>query len=272
LVASLTLETSYSDVAIEIGGLCIRLCVDDPGFVEILKERYAGFVTSPENAKFEFKIDVAPPGMISPAEDVQVVWDSRRWTMKRGDFCAEWDPSARHGLIRQTANSYSLDSVLRILHTLLLAREGGFLLHAASAVRNGRAFLFTGPSGAGKTTIARLSPPDATLFTDEISYVRRKEDQYCAFGTPFTGELARLGENLSAPIAGVYLLAKGPENKVEPLSPTAAACALLENILFFAQDPELVKLVFQAACDFSCRVPICRLTFAPDARVWELIV
>jgi ABC-type iron transport system FetAB ATPase subunit len=72
--------------------------------------------------------------------------------------------------------------VLRILHTLLLAAEGGFLVHAASAVRNGRAFLFAGLSGAGKTTIAGLAPPDATLLTDEISYVRKLDDHYYAFG------------------------------------------------------------------------------------------
>ncbi len=270
-MASLTLGIDRSDVVIEIGGLPIRLCVDDPAFIELLEERYAGFVISSGEANFEFKIDLAPPGRISPADDVRVLWDSGRWLMKRGDFHAEWDPSAACGRIRQTANPYSVDSVLRILHTLLLAREGGFLLHAAGAVRNARAFLFAGFSGAGKTTIARLAPPDATLLTDEISYVRRQQDQYYAFGTPFTGELARLGENLRVPIAAVYLLAKGPENKIEPLGPAGAARALLENILFFAQDPELVKLVFQAACDFVCRVPIRRLTFAPDARVWELI-
>ena len=36
--------------------------------------------------------------------------------------------------------------------------EQGFLLHASSVVRDGRAFLFTGPSGAGKTTIVRHAP------------------------------------------------------------------------------------------------------------------
>jgi len=51
-----------------------------------------------------------------------------------------------------------------------------------------------------------------------------------------------------------------------------AVRGLLGNILFFARDPEFVKLVFDAAFDFVSRVPIRRLTFLPDSRVWELIV
>ena len=95
------------------------------------------------------------------------------------------------GEIRQSANPYSIDAALRILHSLILARQGGLLVHAASAVRNGRAFLFAGVSGAGKTTISRLAPADVTLLTDEISYLRRNGQGYVAYGTPFrrrTGE------------------------------------------------------------------------------------
>jgi hypothetical protein len=81
-----------------------------------------------------------------------------------------------------------------------------------------------------------------------------------------------VGENLRAPIACLYLLAKGPENKIEPIGGTEAVGALLGNILFFARDPNFVKLVFNAALDFVSHVPVRRLTFVPDARVWELIV
>jgi hypothetical protein len=45
----------------------------------------------------------------------------------------------------------------------------------------------------------------------------------------------------------------------------------MENVLFFARDPEFVKLVFDAACDFVAHVPVKRLTFKPDTSVWELI-
>src|ERR1019366_2691109 len=261
-----------SSVVVEIGGLPIRLRCDDPAFIRLLIERYAGYVSSSNDAGFEFDIELAPPGTESRDEDVRVTWDSGRWLMERGDFRAEWNPSTARGRIRQTSNPYSLDSVLRIVHTLLLARKGGFLVHASSAIRNGRAFLFSGVSGAGKTTMARLAPPDAALLTDEISYVIPQDGRYFAVGTPFFGELARVGENLRAPIECVYLLAKGPENKIEPVEGADAVRGLLGNILFFARDPEFVKLVFDTAFDFVSHVPVRRLTFVPDSSVWELIV
>src|SRR6266571_5073410 len=125
---------------------------------------------------FSLDVELLPPGPVSDVEDVRVRLECGRWLMERGDFRAEWDPERRRGWVRQTAHPYAIDSVLRILHTLLLARQGGFLVHAASAIRDGRAFLLAGPSGAGKTTLARLAPPDVALLTDEVSYVRAKEE------------------------------------------------------------------------------------------------
>jgi len=131
--------------------------------------------------------------------------------------------------------------------------------------------LFAGVSEAGKTTISRLAPRDVTLLTDEISYVRRKEDRYVAYGTPFTGELAKLGENVSAPVETLYLLAKGKENRIDGVEPGEAARGVLGNLLFFAHDEELVQAVFHSVFEFVKRVPVKRLTFVPDQRVWELI-
>jgi hypothetical protein len=271
-VPTLTAVTQRSDVVVEIGGLPIRLRCEDPAFIRLLINRYAGYISSTSEADFDFEIELAPPDTKCGDEDVQVKWDTDCWLMTRGDFRAEWNPSTLRGRVRQTINPYSLDSVLRIVHTLLLARKGGFLVHASSAIRDGRAFLFSGISGAGKTTISRLAPPDAALLTDEISYVIPRDGRYFAVGTPFFGELARVGENLRAPIDCVYLLAKGPENKIEPIVGADAVRGLLGNILFFARDSEFVKLVFDAAIDFASRVPVRRLTFVPDTRVWELIV
>lgn len=270
-MAGLAEQTEQYSLTINIGGISVRLNTTDENFLELLQSRYEGYVGCGENAEFEFDVELSSPDNIEPNAPVRVSYNAGRWFLERGDFRAEWSARTRHGSIRQTANPYSIDSVLRIVHTLLLAGQGGFLLHSASAIRNGKAFLFAGVSGAGKTTISRLAPPDATLLTDEISYVRRDNDSYVAYGTPFTGELAKLGENVSAPIATLYLLAQGKENRIDPISPSEAGRELLSNMLFFADDSVMVRQAFQSACDFIDRVPVRRLTFMPEARVWELI-
>jgi hypothetical protein len=160
---------------------------------------------------------------------------------------------------------------MRIILGLTLARSGGFLLHSASAVRGGRAFLFSGVSGAGKTTIARLAPADSALLSDEISCVRRVGAGYHAFGTPFAGELEVAGEKIQAPVGALYFLRQGPRNRIDAIEPARAAAMLLRNILFFAEDPALLNQIFTIACDFATRVAVAELTFRPDPAVWELI-
>jgi len=91
-----------------------------------------------------------------------------------------------------------------------------------------------------------LRHPDAELLTDEASYVRRVDGRYMAYGTPFAGEMGTPGKNISAPIAAVYLLHKAAENKIESVNPAEAIRRLMRNILFFAHDPELVRLVFES--------------------------
>lgn len=259
------------EVILNIGDLPIGLRTADPGFADMLQERYAGFVAPGARPAAEFDVEVVSPEAMSLDDDLRVTAAAGRWLFERGDFRAEFDPAARRGSVRQSANPYSIDSVLRIVHTLVLAGAGGFLLHAASGMRNGKAFLFAGPSGSGKTTIAGLAPDDVTLFTDEVSYVRKLPEGYRSYGTPFAGELAKMGTNASAPVGALYLLAKGGANRIEPVGPAEAVRRLLENILFFARESGPVGRLFQAACDFAGEVPVYRLTFAPDARVWEMI-
>jgi hypothetical protein len=55
------------------------------------------------------------------------------------------------------------------------------------------------------------------------------------------------------------------------LSGTEAVRALMKNILFFVDDQELSGQVFETACDVAESLPVYRLTFAPDAGVWDAV-
>lgn len=254
---------------VAIGDIPVSLSTDSEYFRDLLCRRYAGFLSS-SRAEHELDFQLAEPGTVSD-DDVRVRREGREWRIERGDFLAQWNPDSGRGWVKQTPNPYSLDSVLRILHSLILAARGGFLLHAASAVCDGRAYLFSGVSGAGKTTMTRLAPSGISLLTDEISYVRPGAGEYRAYGTPFSGELARAGENCSAPVSALFFLEKGSQNRIEEISPAEAVRRLMRNILFFADDRELVEKLLATACDFVARVPIRRLTFYPDSQVWDTV-
>jgi hypothetical protein len=264
-----SLRASQS-VTVEIGAIPILLQPNDPKFCEVLEERYHGFISPDSDPVCSFDIELDSTSRPSD-EDARVFRQGSLWNFQRGDFRATWDPRAGRGRIRQCPNPYSIDTVLRITHSLVLAEEGGFLVHAASAIRGRRAYLFAGVSGTGKTTMARLAPPDATVLTDEISYVRRDRTGYKAYGTPFAGELARVGANTSAPLETLYLLVQGPGNYIKPVPKIDAARALMRHVLFFAEEKEMVARVFDSILEFVSGVEVAQLVFTPDARAWELI-
>ncbi len=263
------MTTGAQNVCITIGGLPIRFACRRPAYLDMLCSHYDQFLGDGQNAEFGFDVEIAPA--VECDDVLRVNCKGSHWRLERGDVRASWDLATGRGIISQSMNPYSVDAVLRIVHSLALAGQGGFLLHAASVIRNRRAFLFAGVSVAGKTTLARLAPADVTVLTDEISYVRCEAEGYRAYGTPFAGELARSGPNVSAPIEAAFLLEKGRENRIRPLNKAEAVRALLRNILFFAEDASLVKALFDSAVAFVSRIPVRRLSFLPDERVWDLI-
>lgn len=167
-------------------------------------------------------------------------------------------------------NDYALDSLLRILLSRELLTRDGFLLHAASVVRNGRAHVFTGRSGAGKSTVASLSP-EGSVLTDEISLLRRENGEWRAYGTPFWGEFKAAGQNTKAPVAGIYELVQAPVNCMIPMRRASMLRALLPNVLFFSAQPQdnrrLLGIVGQAAEEISGG----KLEFRKDQSFWEAI-
>ena len=105
-----------------------------------------------------------------------------------------------------------------------LAERRRLLLHSSSVVLEGRAYLFFGPSGIGKSTHAAQWTETlgaAPLTGDRTVLEWTEAGGFVAHGSPFCGS-SGLCLQARAPLGGLCRLDQAPEDRIEPLSPGAA--------------------------------------------------
>ena len=111
-----------------------------------------------------------------------------------------------------------------------LALDGGLLLHAAGLTVQEEGYIFTGSSGAGKSTIAQFfSNRGALVLSDERLIVRKVADGFRFYGTPWVGS-GNYAHNAHASLTQLYCISHGTEqHTISPLSPRAVSQELLRQ-------------------------------------------
>lgn len=247
-------------------------CPDEAFLQELVQERYAAFVSLPRQPDIRI---VLRPGHAPPTrtrlESVKVRQAEGGWRFVYDTFVADVSPQADASDVACLQSAYAVDSFLRTLLALYLPQHGGVLLHASAVRHEGRGYLFAGRSGAGKTTVARLLADRAEVLSDELVAVRRTPAGWQVFGTPFWGDFARAGANLSASLHAVYLLRHAKQHHLEPLPRRDALTAILRCSLQFAEGAQVAEWMLSVVSALAREVPTYRLHFLPDAGFWTLL-
>jgi len=115
-----------------------------------------------------------------------------------------------------------------------LLRFGGMMLHASAVALDGRAYLFSGPCGMGKSTHTRLwrevFGEKAVVFNDDKPALRRLDDRWYAYGTPWCGKDG-INVNVKVPLAGICFLRRGEANVIRRLNSMEAMSYFLSQTL-----------------------------------------
>lgn len=109
-----------------------------------------------------------------------------------------------------------------------LIKDTGFFQHASSIVHNGKAYLFLGKSGAGKTTISTLLKKRFHRLADDLVLIRKIGDSYHCFQNPLWERNWWLSKHTESYALGkVFFLRKSNHCKVTRLENNKQTLKLL---------------------------------------------
>lgn len=153
-------------------------------------------------------------------------------------------------------------AVINVLHATIAWRivdRGGLLLHAASAVLDGRGFVLVGAEGAGKSTWARgMAASGAIALGDDIALVLPSASGFELCGSPLRAREFDGGSPGRWPLAAILLPRHAAEPSLSPVSNLEIHATLAAN-LPFATDRGIEP--FLAVVGALARTPARRLAF-----------
>lgn len=135
----------------------------------------------------------------------------------------------------------ALTSMFRIVFAQAILPYDAVSLHASAVVSEGKAFLFMGKSGTGKSTHSALwirHIGDTELLNDDNPIVRVIDGKAVVYGSPWSGKTPCY-RNVSAPVAAMVRLKQGPRNRFESKEDIAAFGVLLPGCSVLRQDRRL---------------------------------
>lgn len=137
--------------------------------------------------------------------------------------------------IQKKNPNLSLDSCEYIQFSFVFYRKlvdyNGMLLHSSAVIKDGYAYLFSAPSGTGKSTHTSLwlkNFPDARILNDDKPALRIENDGIFVYGTPWSGK-TDLNLNLRVPLGGICFLERSEKNFIEKMSSAEAVSCMLDQ-------------------------------------------
>jgi len=182
---------------------------------------------------------------------------------------AGFDLEKKEAEISPFLNFAFFDFFFKNIFGLSLPHFGGFMLHASSVAKDGKAYIFAGTPGSGKSTVVKLSRNYHPL-ADDSTIVRRWRNKFFVFSSPFYEKEKIKKANLVFPLRGVYFVIKHRRDYLTKLSPSLAVKKLIVNARPYLSD-EFLQKAFPIATELVESTPCYTLHFKKSSSFWEVI-
>ena len=127
-----------------------------------------------------------------------------------------------------------------------LIRCDTLLFHGSAIAVDGKAYIFTAPSGTGKTTHTRLwldIVPGAHVLNGDKPFLRLENGRVMACGSPWRGK-ENLGNSEILPLEAICILERDTINHIEPIKSEKALATLVRQT-YRPMEPNLMLKALQ---------------------------
>jgi hypothetical protein len=161
---------------------------------------------------------------------------------------------------------YPLDGLILYY---LTAINGDIMIHASGVYNAGRGYLFSGVSGKGKTTMAKLwNGTGAHVIHDDRLILRNTDRGYKMFNTPVYIN----DEPRESKLDKIFLIEHGKKNELIPVRGAASISMVMANCIQHNWDPKIVARLLGSVSLMCTAIPVVRLSFRPDRSVIDDIL
>ena len=98
----------------------------------------------------------------------------------------------------------------------------GFVFHGAAVTVGDKGYIFTAPSGTGKTThislLLKNYPDSVSIVNGDKPIIRKIGGEWRVCSTPWAGKEG-WKSNRTAPLCGIVIVTRAEENAIEKISP-----------------------------------------------------
>lgn len=121
---------------------------------------------------------------------------------------------------------------IRFLFLYRAELSGIYAIHSASILYQGKAWLFSGPSGTGKSTHTALWKKlyDTPVLNGDLNLLAISDEKPVVHGLPWCGT-SGISSIKSYPLGGIIFLCQSNNDQVLPLSPDEAALHTLHRLI-----------------------------------------
>ncbi len=148
-----------------------------------------------------------------------------------------------------------------------LVNYNGLYLHSSAVELDGKAYLFSGPCGMGKSTHTRLWQQlfgeSAHVFNDDKPALRRLDGCWYAYGTPWCGKDG-INQNMKVPLAGICFLKQAQDNQIRKMSKQEAMQYILSQTIFRFQKANMLDSLLCLVDQLVNEIPVFELQNRPD--------